>query len=313
MRYFILLLLAIASILPTSAQSRRRATTPPPQTTGPIPVVTAPQPHLLESITFNSSLLNRPVRYSIILPDDYYTSNRRYPVVYLLHGYGDNETSWIQFGEADRLLIEGVKSGALPPMIIVMPDAGATWYINDYQNKIRYEDMFTQELIAHIDTAYRTRAQREFRGIAGLSMGGHGALVLAMHHPELFGACAALSASVRTDEAFMAIPDARYDTVFAPVFSGPATGEARLTTTWKRNNALTLAKSAPEGDLKQVRWWIDCGDDDALSVGNALLHIALTDRQITHEYRVRDGAHTWLYWRSGLPDALKFIAVSFNQ
>ncbi|MBC8152955.1 MAG: esterase family protein, partial [Bacteroidetes bacterium] len=78
-------------------------------------------------------------------------------------------------------------------------------------------------------------------------------------------------------------------------------------------NPLTLARSAPEGDLKRVRWWIDCGDDVALSVGNAQLHTTLVDRQIQHEYRVRDGAHTWLYWRTGLPDALKFIAVSFNQ
>lgn len=276
-------------------------------------MVSAPQPHLLESISVGSSLLNRAVRYSIVLPADYYTSNRRYPVVYLLHGYGDDETGWIQFGEADRLLENSVEAGELPTMIIVMPDAGVSWYMNDYQNKVRYEDMFVQEFIPHIDSTYRTRTKREFRAIAGLSMGGHGALVLAMHHPNLFGSCAALSASVRTDEAVMAIPDERYNMVFAPAFSGPVKGEERLTTAWKRNNPLTLAKSAPENDLKQVRWWVDCGDDDALSVGNAHLHTALTDRKIPHEYRVRDGGHTWLYWRTGLPDALKFIAVSFNQ
>ncbi|MBC8153362.1 MAG: esterase family protein, partial [Bacteroidetes bacterium] len=229
-----------------------------PQATGPIPVVSAPQPHLLESIAFGSSLLNRAVRYSVILPADYYTSNRRYPVVYLLHGYGDDETGWIQFGEADRVLANSVEAGELPPMIIVMPDAGTTFYINDYQNKVRYEDMFVQEFIPHVDSTYRTRTKREFRGVAGLSMGGHGALVLAMHHPDLFGSCAAMSASVRTDEAFKAIPDERYNTVFAPAFSGPVKGDERLTTAWKRNNPLTLARSAPEGDLKRVRWWLDC-------------------------------------------------------
>lgn len=296
------------------AQSRRRqaesASTAP---NGPIPVVTAPQARLLESLTFSSSLLNRGVHYSVYLPPDYYTSNRHYPVVYLLHGYGNDEIAWVQFGEADRLIDAGIRSGELPPMIVVMPDGGGSYYVNDYQGKVRYEDMFVQEFVPFIDATYRTRPNRDFRAVSGLSMGGFGALVLAMHHAELFGSCAALSAAARSDEMFMAIPDERYNTVFAPVFSGPAKGEERLTTTWKRNSPITLAKSAPEGDLTKVRWYIDCGDDDSLSPGNALLHIALTDRKIPHEYRVRNGAHDWDYWRTGLPDALKFIAQSFRH
>ena len=305
--------LLFISVFTASAQSRRRAQLTAPQTNSPVPVVAAPQARLLESLRFNSSLLNQAVNYSIYLPPDYYVSNRRYPVVYLLHGYGDNETGWVQFGEADRIADDKIKTGELPPMIIVMPNGGATFYINDYQNKVRYEDMFVQELIPHIDSSFRTRTQREYRAISGLSMGGFGSLVLAMHHPDLFGSCAALSASARTDEVFAAIPDERYNVQFAPVFSGPAKGEDRLTLTWKRNSPINLAKSAPESDLSKVRWYLDCGDDDALSVGNAQLHIALLDRKIPHEYRVRDGAHTWTYWRTGLPDALKFMAESFRR
>lgn len=296
-----------------SAQSRRRTQLTTQQANDPVPVVAAPQARLLESIRLNSSLMNQAIKYSIYLPPDYYISNRRYPVVYLLHGLGDNETSWVQFGEADRIADLGIKSGELPPMIIVMPNAGTTWYINDYQNKIRYEDMFVQELIPQIDSMFRTRTEREFRALSGLSMGGYGALTLAMHHPELFGTCAAMSAAVRTDETFAAIPDERYNTVYAPIFSGPVKGDERLTITWKRNSPITLARSAPEGDLRKVRWYLDCGDDDALTVGNSMLHITLLDRKIPHEYRVRDGAHTWSYWRTGLPDALKFIATSFHR
>ncbi|GAB4022407.1 alpha/beta hydrolase [Spirosoma koreense] len=296
-----------------SAQSRRRAELTTSQNNGPVPVVSALQTRLLESMVLNSSLLNRQVKFSIYLPPDYYTSTRRYPVVYLLHGLGDNETSWVQFGEVDRIADAGIRSGELPPMIIVMPDAGATFYINDYQSKVRYEDMFVQEFIPHIDSMFRTRPQREFRAVSGLSMGGYGSLVLSMHHPELFSVCAALSAAVRTDEALMSVPDERYNTVYGPLFSGPVKGEERLTITWKRNSPIILAKSAPEGDLTKVRWYIDCGDDDALTVGNAMLHIALLDRKIPHEYRARDGAHTWSYWRTGLPDALKFIAMSFHR
>jgi len=296
-----------------SAQSRRRTQLTTQQANDPVPVVAAPQARLLESMRLNSSLMNQAIKYSIYLPPDYYISNRRYPVVYLLHGLGDNETSWVQFGEADRIADLGIKSGELPPMIIVMPNAGTTWYINDYQNKIRYEDMFVQELIPQIDSMFRTRTEREFRALSGLSMGGYGALTLAMHHPELFGTCAAMSAAVRTDETFAAIPDERYNTVYAPIFSGPVKGDERLTITWKRNSPITLARSAPEGDLRKVRWYLDCGDDDALTVGNSMLHISLLDRKIPHEYRVRDGAHTWSYWRTGLPDALKFIATSFHR
>ena len=299
--------------LPVSAQSRRRDQLTAPQATGPVPVVAAPQARLLESMTFNSSLMNQTVKFSIYLPPDYYLSNRRYPVVYLLHGLGDNETGWVQFGEADRIADEGIKSGELPPMIIVMPNAGVSWYVNDYQNKVRYEDMFVQELIPHIDSMFRTRTGREYRALAGLSMGGFGSLTLAMHHPDLFSSCAALSAAVRTDETFASIPDERYNTVYAPIFSGPVKGQDRLTITWKRNSPIVLARSAPEGDLAKVRWYLDCGDDDALTVGNAMLHMALLDRKIPHEYRARDGAHTWSYWRTGLPDALKFIGSSFHR
>ena len=310
-----LFLALFASIaLTTSAQSRRRAQLTAPQTNNsPVPVVAAPQARLLESLRFSSSILNQAVKYSIYLPPDYYVSNRRYPVVYLLHGYGDDETGWVQLGEVDRIADDNIKTGDLPPMIIVMPNGGQTWYINDYQNKIRYEDMFVQELIPHIDSTFRTRTQREYRGIGGLSMGGFGSLTLAMHHPDLFGSCAALSASARTDEMFAAMPDERYNTMFGPVFSGPVKGQDRLTVTWKRNSPITLAKSAPVNDLAKVRWYLDCGDDDALSAGNALLHVALLDRKVPHEYRVRDGEHTWTYWRTGLPNALKFMAESFRR
>lgn len=305
--------LLVLTTLTTEAQLRRRERLTAPQTNGPVPVVSAPEAHLLESLRLNSSLLNRAVKYSIYLPPDYYVSNRRYPVVYLLHGYSDNETSWVQFGEADRILDEQIKSGALPPMIVVMPDAGVTWYMNDYQGKVRYEDMFVQEFIPHIDSLYRTRTQREYRALSGLSMGGGGSLLLAMHHPDLFGSCAALSAAVFTEETMANTPDDRYNNTFAMLFSGPVKGEERITTHFKRNSPLVLARSMPEADLKKVRWYMDCGDDDFLSDANATLHIELLKRKVPHEYRVRDGAHTWTYWRTGLPDALTFIATSFRR
>ncbi|QJD77712.1 alpha/beta hydrolase [Spirosoma rhododendri] len=313
-RLLLIVSFLLTSLLPASAQSRRRAQLTNPSTANtPVPVVAAPQARLLEGMLLRSSILNQAVRYSIYLPPDYYTSNRHYPVVYLLHGYGDNETSWVQFGEADRTVDDGVRAGQLPPAILVMPNGGTSFFINDYHNQVRYEDMFVQELIPHIDSTFRTRTQREFRAISGLSMGGFGSLVLAMHHPDLFGACAALSAAAVTDETLTAMPGELYNRMLAPILSGPVSGADRLTLTWKRNSPIILAQSAPVNDLKKVRWYIDCGDDDALSEGNANLHIALTKRQIPHEYRVRDGAHNWTYWRGSLPGVLQFFATEFHR
>ena len=165
----------------------------------------------------SSAVLGRDVAYAVYLPPDYATSTRRYPVVYLLHGYTDNESGWIQFGEVNLAADRAIAEREIPPMIIVMPDGGVSWYINDLAGKVRYEDMFVKELIPHIDAMYRTRASREFRGIAGLSMGGWGTLVQSFRHPELFAACAAFSAAVWPDEEILGMKQDPWDKVVGPV------------------------------------------------------------------------------------------------
>ena len=107
-------------------------------------------------------------------------------------------------------------------MIIVMLDAGVSWYINDYQNKVRYEDMFIQELIPYIDKTYRTRPKKEFRGVAGLSMGGWSALVYSMRHPDMFAACAAFSSAVWTDRGLRVDGGERVHLDAGPGFRPPA-------------------------------------------------------------------------------------------
>ena len=90
-------------------------------------------------------------------------------------------------------------------------------------------------------------------------------------------------------------------------------GKDRLTTAWYSNSVMKIVDTKTKDELSTVRYWIDCGDDDFLTVGNSLLHIALTQKQVPHEYRVREGAHTWDYWRTGITDALQFIGKSFHQ
>lgn len=267
-----------------------------------------------EGLKFHSAILGRDVAYAVYLPPDYAASTRRYPVVYLLHGYTDNESGWIQFGEVDLAADRAIAEREIPPMIIVMPDGGVTFYINDGAGKVRYEDMFVRELIPHIDKTYRTRPDREYRGVAGLSMGGWGTLVYTLRHPDLFAAGAAFSAAVWSDEDILSMEPKNWDRLLGPLFGAAGkTGKDRLTAHFREVSPLDLAKSLPEDSLKKVRYYIDCGDDDFLIKGNCALHLLLADRKIPHEFRVRDGGHTWTYWRTGIVDGLKFIGQSFHR
>lgn len=266
-----------------------------------------------EGLTLKSKILGKEVRYTIYLPFDYETSNRYYPVVYLLHGYTDNDMGWIQFGEANLIADKAIAEREIPSMIIAMPDGGLSWYVNNFDGSVRYEDFFIEEFIPHVESEFRIRAEKRYRGIAGLSMGGYGTLVQLLHHPDLFSAGAALSAAIYTNEEFLEMSEERWAGWPSWVFGKELVGEARLTEHLLENSPIALVKKADPKVLRQVRIYLDCGDDDYLTVGNAMFHIALKEKGIRHEYRVRDGAHRWSYWRSGLVDALKFIGVSFHQ
>ncbi|MCK3684924.1 alpha/beta hydrolase family protein [Maribellus sp. YY47] len=264
---------------------------------------------VMESLEFESKLVSYPVKYSVYLPADYETSNRSYPVLYLLHGYSDDETGWIQFGEANTIADKGIANGDFPPCIIIMPDGKVSWYVNSFDGKDPWEDMFIKEFIPAMEKQYRIRAKKEFRAIAGLSMGGNGALLLSMHHPELFTACVALSAGTFTDEEISG--NGRYDHYFKDIYGKKA--ETGVSDYWKANSPIHLLDSVEKDKLKSVRFYIDCGDDDFLYKGNSALHVKMRDLGIPHEYRVRNGSHSWEYWRTGLFDGLKYISSSFRR
>src|SRR2546421_4370675 len=268
---------------------------------------------VLEQRTVNSNMLNRPVKYSVYLPPDYQGSERTYPVVYLLHGYTDDNTGWIQFGEVNRYADKAIADGVIPPMIIIMPNGDSSFYVNSYDGKEKYEDFFIKEFMPAVETTYRIKRTKRYRGVAGLSMGGYGTLIYSLKYPELFVAAAPLSAAVWDDAALTGMPDVNWENVLAPVFGRGLKGSARLNQNWYSNSVLKIIENKSADDLKKVRYWIDCGDDDFLTRGNSLLHIALTDKGVPHEYRVRDGAHNWTYWRTGIVDALAFIGDSFRQ
>lgn len=266
-----------------------------------------------ESLKVKSAILGKEVKYNLYLPPGYDATNRSYPVLYLLHGYSDDETGWTQFGEAQHIADKAIESGEAPAMIIVMPDAGVSWYINSHDGKTRYEDFFVSELIPHIEANYRARAKKEFRAIAGLSMGGYGTLLLATKHPDLFSSAAPLSGAVWTDTEIVSMPEARWNGYMSDLFGKNLQGKDRLNDHWYKNSILKIVETTPIEKLKSVRFYIDCGDDDFLIKGNMALHSAMIDKGVPHEFRVRDGGHSWLYWRTALPEVLKFVGKSFQR
>jgi enterochelin esterase-like enzyme len=261
-----------------------------------------------DNLTVPSKLLKMDRKYAVYLPPDYETSQRSYPVLYLLHGAGDDQTGWVQFGEVLNIADASIKSGLCTAMIIVMPDAntGKRGYVNDIKGDWPYEDFFFQEFLPFIEKNYRIKADKRYRAIAGLSMGGEGTFIYALHHPELFSAACPLSAA-----------------------TGPANieemknyrlwqGTENITDDQKvayfnKYSVLTLIQNMPEDQKKAVRWYIDCGDDDFLYEGNCLVHIAMRKNEIPHEFRIRDGVHSWTYWRASLPNVLEFVSMGFHQ
>lgn len=263
---------------------------------------------VFDNLSMNSKILNMERKYAVYLPPDYETSERSYPVLYLLHGAGDDQSGWIQFGEVLQIADKAIKEGTSTAMIIVMPDAntGQRGYTNDVKGNWRYEDFFFEEFLPFIEGKYRIRAEKRYRAVAGLSMGGGGSFYYALHRPDLFSAACPLSSSTG--------PLNREDTKnYIKRMGRTDAGQAEIDAWYEKYSVTEMVKNLPEEGIKAVRWYIDCGDDDFLFEGNALVHITLRKRNIPHEYRVRNGAHNWTYWRESLPEVLRFVSNGFHQ
>ena len=262
---------------------------------------------VFDNLSLPSKILNMERKYAIYLPPDYESSTRSYPVLYLLHGGGDDQTGWVQFGEVLNITDKAIAEGKATPMIIVMPDANTTrrGYANNATGTWLYEDFFFKELMPFVEKKYRIKADKRFRAIAGLSMGGDGSFTYALHHPELFSSACPLSAA--TGPLTM-------DVAKTNVKRADSTAtDNQIEAFYKRQSVLELVNNVPDSLKKAVRWYMDCGDDDFLYEGNSLVHIAMRKKEIPHEFRIRNGGHTWTYWRQALPEVLEFVSQAFHQ
>ena len=262
---------------------------------------------VMDNLSLESKILDGERKFSVYLPPDYESSSRSYPVLYLLHGYTDDHTGWVQFGEVLHIADQTIKSGEATSMIIVMPDAdtGLPGYTNAISGKWNYEDFFFKELMPHVEERFRIKKEKRFRAIAGLSMGGVGTFLYALHRPDLFSSAAPLSAwmgpqNLEEMNDFANRENMKFD-------------ENKLESFLEKNNPLRLVEKMDTKELNSVRWYIDCGDDDFLYEGNSLMRIKMRDKKVTHEFRIRDGGHTWTYWRTSLPKVIAFISDHFHQ
>lgn len=263
---------------------------------------------VFDNLSMKSEILKMDRKYAIYLPPDYDTSERSYPVLYLLHGAGDDQTGWVQFGEVLHIADKAIKEMKATAMIIVMPDAntGQRGYTNDAKGEWLYEDFFFEELMPYVEKTYRIKAEKRYRAVAGLSMGGGGTFYFALHHPELFSSACPLSA---------ATGPLNMDDMERYKQRGNMNGatDDQINDWYKKYSVLDMIKKLPDDQKNAVRWFIDCGDDDFLYEGNALVHIEMRKKEIPHEFRIRDGAHNWTYWRQSLPVVLSFISDTFHQ
>lgn len=244
----------------------------------------------LAELSYFARSIGLTTTLSAILPD---SGSGPFPVFYLLHGLGDDHTTWLRRTSLERY-VAGV------PLIIILPETARGWYINSDSPAGRaYEDHLVKEVIPLVDRLFPTIARREGRVIGGLSMGGYGAVKSALKFPELFCDATSHSGPLMTP---MHKPETR-PKEYAPQLAEFA---ALFGPGWQNgpNDPVALAKKCPLHLRPALR--IDCGLSDFLLDQNREFHTHLTTLRFPHEYQEFDGEHNWAYWDTHIQDALAF-------
>ena len=258
----------------------------------------------LETIQFQSKLLNRTLPYNVILPRDYRTSSTRYPVLYLLHRLSGHYSDWItRTNIADY--------AALYRMIVVMPEGNDSWYVDSGGVPTdKYETYILKELIPDVDQRYRTIQARYGRAVAGLSMGGYGAIKYGLKYPASFAFAGSMSGAfgvTRYTEKEMG--GANWEQ-FLKIL-GPVDSETR-----KANDVFEIARGLSTARVASLPYfYFDCGTEDAGQHFNANRELSqiFLEKKILHEYRELPGNHSWAYWDQQVQEVLKIAAQKMHK
>ena len=257
-----------------------------------------------------SKILGRSVSYCILLPPSYDSEKtHRYPVLYFLHGLGENEQILLNSGGWD-LVQDLWDQKRIGEFLIATPAANRTFYINSRDGRVRYEEFFIKEFLPFIESHYRIRADRVHRGIAGVSMGGYGALRFAFRYPQLFGSVSAHSAALISKLPRIQMRSAQENALSLAL--GGAFGNPFDPAFWKRNSPFTIVRDSPRP--VGIHIYFDCGteDDYGFNAGAQAFHELLVSRGIPHEFHLYPGGHNEAYFARHLPASLEFQSRSFG-
>lgn len=259
-----------------------------------------------------SHILGETVRYCVLLPPSYDSvPAKRYPVLYFLHGLGENEQTLFKTGGWN--LIEDLRQQhKIGDFLIVTPEARASFYVNSADGKVRYSDFFLHEFIPYVEGKYRIRRERKARAITGISMGGYGALRFAFGYPEMFSAVSAQSAALMTEspqELNAAMrAGTRLGNLLGSVFGNPI--DVRH---WKENDPFVLAKKNKTA-IGKLAIYFNCGRDDEydFEVGAAALDKQLQEEHIKHEFHLYPGNHSASYFGAHIGEVMEFHSKNFE-
>ena len=248
----------------------------------------------VDTISVFSQKMKKEVKSVVILPENY-SSKKRYPVVYLLHGYSDNYATWIKNVPAIKVL------STEHQFIVVCPDGGySSWYFDSpVDSAFQYESYITRDLLTFIDTHYSTIPDRSARAITGLSMGGHGALYLAIRNPKLFGSAGSMSGGV----------DLRASTKMFDISKRIGSIETNHAE-WDNRSVINMVNDIKNNEFNLI---IDCGVSDFYYLINAGLHRRLISLKIDHDYIERPGEHNWQYWDNSIRYQFLYFERCFQK
>ena len=260
---------------------------------------------------FQSKLLGREIRYGVYLPPSYANSPaKKYPVLYFLHGLFEDETRWSSRGGTDQIMDRMIAEGKIGEFIVAIPNGATSFWVNTRDGKEKWEDMILTEFIPMIESNYRVNTSRSSRGISGTSMGGYGALEIAMKHPDLFGSVSSHSAVLLKDISAAKVADRRiqmFQSLFDKIY-----GINQDLNYWEANNPMSLAKDTRK--FNGLKIYFDCGTEDnyGFDVGTRELDDMLTKAGYPHETHLYPGRHGWDYAMQHTSESLLFHWKAFS-
>ncbi|HXW55608.1 MAG TPA: alpha/beta hydrolase family protein [Candidatus Cybelea sp.] len=257
-----------------------------------------------------SKILGRAVPFCVILPPSYDAEkNARYPILYSLHGLGASSETLLDSGGLD-LIADLWQRNKIGEFLIATPEADRTFYVNSPDGRVPYQDFFMREFIPYIESHYRVRAERRYRAISGISMGGYGALRFALLYPNLFGAVSAHSPALVDGGPSDGISPQQATVISR--FLGSAFGTPFDPAYWTEESPFTIVRERRRPIGLEI--YFDCGLDDSYGFnrGAAAFDKLLTSRGIPHEFHLYPGVHDWAYFAQHLPASLEFHSRAFG-